>query len=117
MSNIFSKEYAQEQGVPQGSVLSVTLFSIAINDINIIPQDICKSLYVDDLVIYYAAASINHIERKLQLTINKITSWAKNNGYNISNDKTKAVCFHRKHGLQYEPSLILNNENIFKKNS
>uniref|UniRef100_A0A2P2I3D6 RNA-directed DNA polymerase from transposon X-element n=1 Tax=Hirondellea gigas TaxID=1518452 RepID=A0A2P2I3D6_9CRUS len=35
----------QEQGTPQGSVLSCTLFSIAINDIvKDVPDDICKSL-------------------------------------------------------------------------
>ena len=51
-----SAEFPQQQGAPQGSILSVTLFSIAISDIlHSIPRDIGMSLYVDDLVIYYAA--------------------------------------------------------------
>ena len=33
MGEVFSEEKQQEMGVPQGSVLSVTLFSIKINNI------------------------------------------------------------------------------------
>ena len=113
VANKLSNEYIQEEGVPQGSVLSVTLFIIAINDIiEVIPEDITKSLYVDDLVIYYAATNTNHIERKLQLTINKIASWAKHNGYKLSIDKTVAVHFHRMRGLQCESYCNLNNNQI-----
>ena len=110
IGNTKSEEYAQEQGVPQGSVLSVTLFLVAINDIvDEIPRDVCRSLYADDLVIYYSASNINLIERKLQLAIHKINRWADTNGYKLSNDKTVSVHFHRKRGLQQEPNLILNN--------
>ena len=101
--------------MPQRSVLSVTLFSLAINEILIVYHEICKSFYVDNLVIYYAAVNVNHIERKLQIAINNINTWAMNNGYNISNNKTKAVHFHRKYGLQHEPTLILNDKNIYFK--
>ena len=46
--------HKQEQGVPQGSILSITLFSIKINVIvkNINPDADC-SLYVDDYLIRY----------------------------------------------------------------
>ena len=58
IANVKSREFV--------CVFSVTLFSIAINDIlQSISNEISKSLYVDDLVIYYVAANINHIERKL----------------------------------------------------
>ena len=77
-----------------------------------LPQGICKSLYADDLVIYYSASNINHIERKLQLGINRINHWAKANGFRLSNDKTVAVHFHRKRGIQQEPNLILNDLTI-----
>ena len=41
--------YNQEEGVPQGSILSVTLFSLKINSIvGCLIQDIECSLYVDD---------------------------------------------------------------------
>ena len=113
VANTKSTIYTQEEGVPQGSVLSVTLFTIAINGIIAdIPKDVGRSLYVDDLAIYYSASNINHIERKLQVTINKINNWSKNHGYRLSNDKTIAVHFHRRRGIEYEPSLLLNNQQV-----
>ena len=44
-----SERYKQ-QGVPQGSVLSCTLFALAINDItSVLPHDVQGILYVDNL--------------------------------------------------------------------
>ena len=48
IGNILPEEKEQEIGVPQGSVLSVTLFSIKINIVkNINCRTIC-ALFVDD---------------------------------------------------------------------
>ena len=108
-----SNNYVQEQGVPQGCVLSVTLFALAINDVtSVIPPDIKYSLYVDDLAIFLSSPNIRSIERRLQYTINRIHSWSQNNGFQLSIEKTTAVHFHRKRGLPTEPSLLLNNHQI-----
>ena len=65
MVEVFSEE-KQEMGVPQGSVLSVTLFNIKINNIvkNINSGTNC-ALYVDDILICYRARNMNYIERQL----------------------------------------------------
>ena len=48
----FSDVYEQEQGVPQGSILSTTLFNIKINNITKCLDDVVNcSLYVDDFLI------------------------------------------------------------------
>ena len=62
MGEVFSEE-KQEMGVPQGSVLSVTIFNIKINNIvkNINSGTNC-ALYVDDFLICYRARNMNHIE-------------------------------------------------------
>ena len=64
MGEVFYEEKQQEMGVPQGSVLSVTLFNIKINNIvkNINSGTNCV-LYVDDFLICYRARNMNHIER------------------------------------------------------
>ena len=46
--------YDQEMGVPQGSILSVTLFIVKINSItNCIRNGVAKSLFVDDFGVSY----------------------------------------------------------------
>ena len=59
--------YFLEQGVPQGSVLSCTLFSLAINGIlETVPNGLEALLYVDDLLIYCSGTYLPNLERRLQ---------------------------------------------------
>ena len=68
-----SDYYDQEQGVPQGGVLSTTLFSIKINNIVKCLGNLTDcSLYVDDFCICYRSKSMATIERQLQQNLNKI---------------------------------------------
>ena len=57
----------QEMGVPQGSILSVTLFALKINTIvkSVSPGVEC-SLYVYDFLICYRSKFVQIIERHLQ---------------------------------------------------
>ena len=93
VGSTLSELHKQEQGVPQGSILSVTLFSIKINDIvkNINPGVDC-SLYVDDFLICYRSKNMHTIERQLQQNLNNIQDWASKNGFKFS--KSKTVCMH-----------------------
>ena len=80
--------YDQEQGVPQGGVLSTTLFSIKINDIVKCLGNLTDcSLYVDDFCICYRSKSMATIERQLQQNLNKIENWATSNGFSFQNQK------------------------------
>ena len=60
-----SEYYDQEEGVPQGGVLSTTLSSIKINDIVKCLRNLTDcSLYVDDFCICHRSESMGTIERK-----------------------------------------------------
>ena len=49
-----SDNFIQEMGVPQGSIISPTLFNLKINSITkCLLQNIDPSLYVDDFLISY----------------------------------------------------------------
>ena len=67
VGNTFSNDFTQEMGVPQGSILSVTLFSLKINSLVLcLQRHVQCSLYVDDLCIYYSSSHMPAIETKLQ---------------------------------------------------
>ena len=72
IDNIYSRTFKLENGVPQGSVLSGTLFTLAINDIvKQLPTGVKNNLYMDDFTIYYATSNLRHAERILNNTIKK----------------------------------------------
>lgn len=94
LGTILSRMFVQENGVPQGSVLSVTLFILKMNSISKeIPPSISYSLYVDDVQISYSSSNLNTCERQIQLTINKLHKWANENGFKFSPEKTVCVLF------------------------
>ena len=99
-------------GVPQGSILSVTLFVLKINYLaELIDHDVLRSLFVDDFKICYKGKTMNTIERKLQTNLNKIGKWATDNGFIFSYDKTECVHFWKFKGSR-KPELKLNSKAI-----
>ena len=108
VNSTLSDEFSQEQGVPQGSVISPTLFNIKINSItNTLRQNTDCSLYVDDFLVCYRASSLSIIERHLQLQLNALQDWADVNGFKFSPQKTVAVHFSKKRNSVREPDLYL----------
>ena len=101
----------QEERVPQGNVLSMTLLSIKINNITkrLSPR-VDRSLYVDNPLIYYRLKFIHTIEHKQYL--DKINKWATENGFRFSKTKTKCVPFYHKRKLHNDPSLKLEKTEI-----
>ena len=100
--------YDQEQGVPQGSILSTTLFNIKINNIvKCLDSKTDGSLYVDDFRICYRSKNMRTIERKLQQCINRIEDWATSNGFKFSKSKTQCVHFCKLRKVHNDPVLYL----------
>ena len=103
----------QEEGVPQGSILSVTLFNIKINSItNCLNPGVDSYLYVDDFCITYKSKYIRTAERQLQQNINKIKKWATTNGFKISKTKTQCVHFCQIRKMHNDPKLKLDDSEI-----
>ena len=113
IGSIFSDARNIEQGVPQGSVLSCTLFAIAIDSVlNIIPHGVKAALYVDDLTIY-ATGSIDSAKRRVSMTIRKLEDWCQQTGFQFSASKTVSmhVCRVRRCG-RHAGGLELNGSAI-----
>ena len=113
LGSILSDPFEQEMGVPQGSILSVTLFSLKINSLaKVLSNDVEGSLYVDDFLMSYRAKTTRTCERQLQVCLHKIEKWCTENGFKFSPSKTVCVHFHNKRGILSEPNLTLNGMQI-----
>lgn len=115
LGNFISEDKILENGVPQGSVLSPTLFNIAINDIiQKIEAPVHSTLFADDLAIFVKCKNANSGETILQETVNKISTWSQQNGFRFSTDKTKAVHFCRVRNCDHHLNITLNNVNLLR---
>src|SRR5215469_8130761 len=111
VGNTLSRHYELQEGVPQGSILSVLSFALTFKDaVMEVPEGISCSLYVDDFAIYVSGARRAGVERQLQKAIDRIVKWADSHGLKFSASKTKAVLFHNKRKMVGE--LIPSTDNV-----
>ena len=89
-----SSSYLQEEGIPQGSVLSPTLFNVAINGLlQQIPTGVHGLAFADDYVVFCSMPTAVEACRKIQAAINSASSWASVRGFKFSQEKTKVIRF------------------------
>ena len=113
VGNHFSGTFSQENGIPQGGVLSVALFAVMINDIgDELPVAIGRSLFVDDLAVWYSASSARLVSRQLQLSVSRLERWGLKNGLRFSTDKTVAVHFCRRRCLDPHLGIRLYGQSV-----
>lgn len=98
INNITSEESSLQNGVPQGSVMSVTLFLVAINEItSLVPPPLRCFLYADDVTITCSGKNPNTTQELLQSTMDTINNWANNNGFKFSKNKSELIMFEKQH--------------------
>ena len=108
IGSALSRPFTQEEGVPQGSVLSVTCFSVAINKIvEAVSFPVRCSLFVDDFALYVSSPDAVSGCRYIQESIDAVSEWAGNNGFKFSTTKTVAIRFSRSRKAEEIPTLTL----------
>ena len=116
LDNTHSSLNPQEEGVPQGSILSPTLFTVKINSIiDALPDNIEKSLYVDDLAVYCQSSNMAIIERRLQGCLDKLVTCA---ALNFLPQKLYVYIFVKKMAYTLSPiSNYMDNSFLLKSRS
>jgi hypothetical protein len=69
---LLSRPLAVSMGVPQGSILGLTLFSVHINDVALAAGDSLIHLYTDDTILYTSGPSFDTVLTNLQTSFNAI---------------------------------------------
>ncbi|XP_065092031.1 uncharacterized protein LOC135712853 [Ochlerotatus camptorhynchus] len=109
IGNHRSSTRAEETGVPQGSVLAVTIFLVAMNGVfGILPKGIYIFVYADDIVLLALGRTLKALRRKLQAAVSATTRWASRVGFELSAEKSVVshLCHFRHRPL---PTAIVAN--------
>lgn len=86
----FSDEFPISSGVPQGSILSPTLFNVMISNIPHV-QGVNMAEYADDIVIYTSDSNVKLATQRLQRQVNELTKYLDEWGFQLNENKTKGL--------------------------
>ena len=108
-----SKARIVQNGVPQGSVLNVTLFLIAINEIGSnINFPLTYRLFADDFSISIQSSNPQRVHRLLQENLKCLSIWSDTYGFRSSPQKTRLVIFRKCKPIPILSRLFLNGTQI-----
>ena len=96
LEGFLSSLYHLDNGLPQGSIISVTLFLIAINKMFSGCNKTINKLFCDDGAFWARDSNLDNAALKIQDTLDKITTWSKTNGLNFSSQKSNYCIFTHK---------------------
>ena len=79
-------------GVPQGAVLSPTLFNVMLSDIPSAPH-VHVAEYADDLAIFANGWNYESLCRSIQVQVDRLHAWTQRWGFTLNPVKTKGMVF------------------------
>ena len=84
-------------GVPQGAILSPTLFNIFINDIAKLPLKGKLLIYADDVCVKYEDSIVTNIMKSMESDLRMLNEWFTANKLSLNIKKTKFMFISPKH--------------------
>ncbi|XP_063544327.1 uncharacterized protein LOC134752589 [Cydia strobilella] len=90
---ISSAEMQNLMGVPQGSCLSNTLFSLLLNDLPRAINGASIYMYADDVTAVVSTPSARELEGALNSVVGQLQDWFKSNGLALNKEKTCFITF------------------------
>ncbi|KAK7087372.1 hypothetical protein V1264_021433 [Littorina saxatilis] len=89
-----SHSVKMREGVPQGGVISPTLFLLYINNITtVLPRHVSNTLHADDLAIWSTADLATSAACRIQTVVHDVHQWTEDWGLQVSEVKTQATVF------------------------
>jgi hypothetical protein len=97
VKNDVSDKFEQQNGIPQGAVISPTIFTIMVNDLGEECTDLKNHLsqFADDSAIWRTGRNLQHTSKALQKQLDKVASWMEKWGFQLNANKSVAMIFSR----------------------
>ena len=125
INNKYSSFKSTNIGIPQGSIIAPLLFSILIHDLpSVISKKFNVVQYADDICIWLNTnlrknvkqRNIKYIEKLYQYEINNLYLYMRENGFELSTEKTHLLLFNNGSNANNLPKIQINgSELIYKK--
>ena len=107
-----SRQVKLREGVPQGGVVSPTLFLVYMNDIiTTVPRHMSNTLHADDFAEWCAEEHTTTAVRRIQNTINEVCIWTESWALQLNTTKTVSTLFTLSTAKE-KVSLKLNNQSV-----
>ena len=95
LEGLLSKPLAVSMGVPQGSILRPTLFSVYINDVALAAGDSLIHLHTDNTILYTSGPSLDTVLTNLRTSFNAVQLSFRGLQLLLNASKTKCLLFNR----------------------
>ena len=92
-----SENYTLQNGIPQGSSLSPTLFLLMINDFPELSSYTSQALFADDTNIWRSGNNTRIITHHIQEDLNKIENWSTKWGFVLNTEKISGILLSNRH--------------------
>ncbi|GFT60441.1 putative RNA-directed DNA polymerase from transposon BS [Trichonephila clavipes] len=111
-NNSLSMSFSFFQGVPQGSVLSLTLFSLYLPDTeNVIKRKCEVSAFADDIVLWKSDSDLTKLERDINLVLEDIQNFALDPKLTFNHTKSVVSFFTTNRKVyDFQPNIFLYNQ-------
>jgi hypothetical protein len=112
-NNCISKQRIIRTGVPQGGVLSPSLFNLYLSDLPTPPTGVNTVSYADDITPLSSHYQLKEAETQLQPYLDILYNWTATNQLKINPDKCAATVFSTDPSeYKYKTSLTINGKPI-----
>lgn len=95
-------------GVPQGSVLGPTLFSLYVRNLRLcVPDNVTILQFADDIMVFCSSHSTAEVEQTLSLATTSLSSWLSSRGLILNEKKSQVLCFPATRGDDNQTTITV----------